>query len=193
VTVDPMPGPGGATLRERIGAIFDYLRASWLRLCGARFARRVRIGKGFDAMRARGLEFGSRTVVEAGVAVKLASASASMTTGEHVFVGRGCIFDLTGRLEIGDGALLAPGCFVTDHNHGIAAGSPIWRQPCLHEPVRIGAGAWLGARVVVLPGVTIGDGAVVAAGAVVTRDVAPNAIVGGVPARLLRMRSDERS
>jgi acetyltransferase-like isoleucine patch superfamily enzyme len=53
------------------------------------------------------------------------------------------------------------------------------------EPIVVGTGAWLGARVTVLPGVTIGDGAVVAAGAVVTRDVAPHTVVAGVPARHL--------
>jgi acetyltransferase-like isoleucine patch superfamily enzyme len=177
-----------ASFSERRRAYADYLRASWLRLQGARVAARVRIGKRFETTQARGLALGARTVVEADVAVKLADVAASLATGEHVFIGRGCIFDLTGRLEIGAGTMLAPGCFITDHNHGTEPGSPIWQQPCMPGPVRIGAGAWLGARVVLLPGVAIGDGAVVAAGAVVTRDVAADTIVGGVPARLLRMR-----
>jgi acetyltransferase-like isoleucine patch superfamily enzyme len=85
--------------------------------------------------------------------------------------------------------LIAPGCFITDHNHGIKADSTIWQQPCVQQDVRIGAGAWLGAKVIVLPGVTIGDGAVVAAGAVVTRDVDPMTIVAGVPARLVGTRN----
>lgn len=78
--------------------------------------------------------------------------------------------------------------FDTDHNHGMALGVPIWRQQVVHDRVRFGADCWLGARVTVLPGVTIGDGSVVAAGAVVTNDVAPGSIVAGVPARFQRLR-----
>jgi acetyltransferase-like isoleucine patch superfamily enzyme len=181
-----------AGLSERCRAYVDYLRAWWLGIRGARVGPRVRIGKRFDSTRARGLELGTRTVFEADVSVKLADPSSALVTGEHVFVGRGCIFDLSGRLEIGQGTLIAPGCFVTDHNHGVEPGLAIWQQSCVHAEVRIGAGAWLGAHVVVLPGVTIGDGAVVAAGAVVTHDVAANAIVAGVPARILRMRNDKQ-
>jgi acetyltransferase-like isoleucine patch superfamily enzyme len=58
--------------------------------------------------------------------------------------------------------------------------------PLFRRPVRIGQGAWVGARSVVLPGVSIGDGAVVAAGSMVTKDVPPNVLVGGVPASVRR-------
>jgi hypothetical protein len=62
------------------------------------------------------------------VVFKLAGAVAAVDLGEHVFVGRGTLFDLTGRLTIGAGTMLAPYCFVTDHNHGTAPGTPMWRQ-----------------------------------------------------------------
>ena len=68
-------------------------------------------------------------------------------------------------------------------NHNM---DPARRANLLPAPVRIGDDAWLGANVTVLPGVTIGNGAVVAAGAVVSRDVEENTVVGGVPARVLR-------
>lgn len=61
-----------------------------------------------------------------------------------------------------------------------------------YSPIAIGNDVWIGARAIVLDGVTIGDGAIVAAGAVVTKDVPPYAIVGGVPARIIRYRFDER-
>ena len=121
--------------------------------------------------------------------LKLVGPEAGIALADHVFLGRGSILDVAGQLEIGTGTLIAPGCFITDHNHGTAPDQPIWRQPCDTRQVRIGAGAWLGAKVVVLPGVTVGDGAIVAAGAVVTRDVEPMTVVGGVPARTLRKRN----
>ena len=69
-------------------------------------------------------------------------------------------------------------------NHGFA---PEERHDLCPAPIRIGKNVWIGANAVVLPGVTVGDNAVIAAGAVVSRDVPANAVVGGVPARLLRM------
>ena len=111
---------------------------------------------------------------------------------DHVFVGRGTEFDVMQRVFVGAHTVIAPRCFITDHNHGTLPGLRIDQQPCAAAPVMIGADVWLGAGVVVLPGVTIGDGAVVGANAVVTRDVAPMTVVAGAPARLLRTRSEER-
>jgi acetyltransferase-like isoleucine patch superfamily enzyme len=92
-------------------------------------------------------------------------------------------------IRIGSGVLLAAGCALYPHNHGIQPGVPIIQQPCTSKgPIVVGDGAWLGTGVVVLSGVTIGDGAVIGAGAVVTKDVPANAVAGGTPARVIRMR-----
>jgi len=96
----------------------------------------------------------------------------------------------TGRITFGEKALLAPRVTVTASNYGIARGVPPMDQAKNEQDIRIGSGTWLGADVVVLAGVTIGDGAIVAAGAVVTKDVLPDAIVGGVPAKILGFRPD---
>ena len=93
-------------------------------------------------------------------------------------------------MTIGDHTVIAPGCFITDHNHGIAPDKRIDEQPCVSEPVTIGKDVWLGTKVVVLPGVSIGDGAVVAANAVVTKNVPPAGVVAGVPATLRYFRSE---
>jgi acetyltransferase-like isoleucine patch superfamily enzyme len=172
-------------------AVFaDYLRATGWRWRGAQLAPRVRIGPGCKLSRASGFQGASRAVLEADVVLKFVGASASLTLGEHVFIGRGCQFDLSGPVNIGPGSLLAPGCFITDHNHGIAPGLPIWQQSPVYAPVVIGSDCWLGARAIVLPGVTIGDGAVVGAGAVVTHSVEPGCIVAGVPARVIGRRGE---
>ncbi|HRO63202.1 acyltransferase [Thermomonas sp.] len=177
------------TLWERLEAWQGYLRALALRLRGARLGLRCRIGRRCEVSLPGRIDMGDRCVLEPDVIFKLVEPTAKIRLDDHVFIGRGSILDVSGNLAIGEGSLIAPYCFITDHNHGLDISMPIWVQPCETRPVRIGANVWLGARVIVLPGVTIGDGAVVAAGAVVTRDVAPMSVVGGVPARFIHSRT----
>lgn len=103
--------------------------------------------------------------------------------GVDVFINAGCRFQDQGGIHIGDRALIGHNCVIATLNHNM---DPARRANLLPAPVRIGADAWLGSNVTVLPGVAIGEGAVVAAGAVVTHDVAPRTVVGGVPAKLIR-------
>jgi maltose O-acetyltransferase len=116
--------------------------------------------------------------------------SARLSIGEYTFIGRGVEIEISTRVTIGRHGLIAPGVFITDHNHGTSIDEPIFRQPSVHSTVVIGDDVWIGANAVILPGVNIGDGAVVGAGAVVTSDVPPRSIVGGVPARLIRNRNE---
>ena len=108
----------------------------------------------------------------------------NLTLGEGVFINLGCRFQDTGGITIGDGSLIGHGSTLTTLDHGV---DPDRRADMIPAPVVIGRKVWLGANVTVVPGVTIGDGAIVGAGAVVTKDVSANAIVAGVPARLIRM------
>jgi acetyltransferase-like isoleucine patch superfamily enzyme len=107
----------------------------------------------------------------------------NLTLGRDVFINLGCRFQDTGGITIGDGSLIGHASTLTTLNHGI---DPQRRADMVPSPVTIGRSVWLGAGVTVLPGVTIGDGAIVGAGSVVTRDVAANTIVAGVPARSIR-------
>jgi acetyltransferase-like isoleucine patch superfamily enzyme len=107
----------------------------------------------------------------------------NLTLGKDVFINSGCRFQDTGGITIGDGSLIGHGSTLTTLNHGIDPGR---RADMIPSPVTIGRKAWLGAGVTIVPGVTIGDGAIVGAGSVVTKDVPANAIVGGVPAKLIR-------
>lgn len=107
----------------------------------------------------------------------------NLALGRDVFINQGCRFQDTGGITIGDGTLVGHGTTLTTLNHAL---DPARRGDMVPAPVRIGRRVWLGASVTVVPGVTIGDGAVVAAGAVVTKDVPADAIVAGVPARVIR-------
>lgn len=167
----------------------DRLRAVWLAWRGANLGRRVRVGKGLVALRPWRLTLGDRTQLEHQVHIKAVAENTEIRLGREVFVGFGTEFDVSESLQVGDRVLIAPGCFITDHDHRHAADVPIVEQGCNSRPVRIEDDAWLGAKVVVLAGVVIGRGAVVAAGAVVTRDVAPMSIVAGVPARKIGERA----
>ncbi len=114
-----------------------------------------------------------------------------ITIGAGTHIGEQSIIwagNSTGRITFGEKCLLAPHVTITASNYGTEPGRFIMDQPKIEEDITIGRDVWLGANTVVLAGVTIGDGAIIAAGAVVTRDVPAGAIVGGVPAKVIGTR-----
>ena len=108
--------------------------------------------------------------------------------GKNAFINMGCKFQDQGGIFIEDGALIGHNVVLATLNH---AASPKDRGSMIPAPIRIGKNVWVGANAVILPGVTIGDGAIVAAGAVVNRDVPENTVVGGVPAKVIRTIHEE--
>lgn len=84
--------------------------------------------------------------------------------------------------------MIGPFCYITDHDHGMERGIPIKDQPLVGSAVVIEDDVWIGAHVTVLKGIRVGSGAVVGAGAVVTRDVPTGAIVAGIPAKVIGYR-----
>lgn len=174
---------------ESLQVSCDRMRAIALRWRGAHLGSRTRIGANCVVRRPWCLAVGERTQFEHQVHIKSTDDAAEIRLGREVFVGFNCEFDVAERLWIGDHVLIAPGCFITDHGHRHSADRLISAQGCVNSPVRIEDDVWLGAMVVVLPGVTIGRGAIVAAGAVVNRDVESLSIVAGVPARPIGKRT----
>ena len=104
--------------------------------------------------------------------------------GRNVFVNHGCTAVVVGGVDIGDDVMIGPNVQLISGGHSLDPETRRSVSTC--APVRIGRGVWIGAGATILPGVTVGDDAVVAAGAVVTRDVAPRTLVGGVPASVMR-------
>lgn len=107
----------------------------------------------------------------------------NLIIGKNVFINSGCKVQDQGGIEIGDGTLIGHNVVLATLNHALA---PERRGDLIPRPIRIGKNVWIGSNAVILPGVTIGDGAVIAAGAAVTKDVPENSAAGGVPARILR-------
>ncbi len=105
--------------------------------------------------------------------------------GKGSFVNTGCIFEASGPISVGRDTHLAMEVMLITSDHPFSPGEGFSHLP-ERMPIVIGDRCWLGARVTVLPGVTIGDDVVVAAGAVVTSDCAPGGLYGGVPARRIR-------
>ena len=105
------------------------------------------------------------------------------------YINRNTVLDAHERLEIGRNCMIGPGCYISDANHGTAPGVSVGAQAMHCKPVVLEDDVWLGAGVIVLSGVRLRRGAIVGAGAVVTRDVAANAKVGGIPARAIGART----
>lgn len=103
--------------------------------------------------------------------------------GENVFINACCHFQDHGGVFLGDGCQIGHNVVFATLNHGI---SPQDRQNTYPAPIILGRNVWVGSNSTILQGVTIGDNAIIAAGAVVSKDVPANTIVGGVPARYIK-------
>lgn len=112
-----------------------------------------------------------------------------LSVGSHVYIGPDCMINAQGRVEIGDGTIFGPEVVVLSSTHDYRLGDLLpYDRFDRQKPVMIGRGVWIGYRAMISPGVKIGDGAIVAMGAVVTKDVPDGGIVGGNPAKLIAER-----
>lgn len=118
----------------------------------------------------------------------------SIVLGHYVHIGRKAVLEGAGGIQIGDGAILAPEVkiYTRTHNFHHDLQALPFDDVVLTAPVEIGRYVWIGTQVIILPGVHIGDGAVIGAGSVVTKDVLPCTIVAGNPARPVGMRNQQR-
>lgn len=152
-------------LLPRFG-LMGWVKASFLRLLGADVGRRVVFYPGIWIFPGRNLRL-----------------------GDDVDLAYGALITTSGGVSIGDRTLVGYGARILSSNHHIpAVPERIFAAGHADAPVIIDQDVWIGANAIILPGVTIGEGAVVAAGSVVTKDVPPWVIVGGIPARVLRHR-----
>jgi acetyltransferase-like isoleucine patch superfamily enzyme len=180
----------------KIKQLLDWLimnqrdaRPRWyIRMLAPFYQRRGRGSKIYPSVRMdtppyRSFSLGSHSVVESFSCIN--NAVGDVIIGKHTRIG--LHNTIIGPVTIGNHVNLAQGITVTALNHNFADTTKrIDEQGVTTKPVVIGDDVWIGANAVILPGVTIGRHAVVAAGAVVTQDVPENTLVGGVPAKIIK-------
>lgn len=108
----------------------------------------------------------------------------------NVYINEGCVLwaGMSGKITIGKNTLLGPNVMIFSSNHGISKDKLIVEQTWIEKDVTVGADCWLGANSIILPGVNLGVGTVVAAGSIVTHNTEPYSIVAGCPAKILSIR-----
>ena len=139
-----------------------------------------------------GIRIGSNFSCDRGCSI-YADGGGSIAIGDNVTLNANVILNaaIGGEIHIGNHVLIGPGVLMRTSNHVFSRTDvPISQQGHVGGKILINDGVWIGGNVTVLGDVTFGEGAIVAAGAVVTRDVAPYAIVGGIPAKLLKWRAN---
>lgn len=139
-----------------------------------------------DASRSKGVIFGDKVTLNRFAYVQ--GGDGGVRLGNRVEINNFSIVNGTGGVDIGDDTLIGPGVRIISYQHRHARGKTIREQAVDAKPIHIGCDCWLGANSVILAGVSIGDGAVIAAGAVVREDVPAYTIAAGVPASIKKAR-----
>jgi acetyltransferase-like isoleucine patch superfamily enzyme len=168
----------------------NWLRKVWYKLGGMQVGKLTVLPK-INVTWPHQVALGYHCRLESGIIFKfdgIWKPGPSIQIADEVFIGSGCEFNIRKGIQIGHHALIASGCRFIDHDHGTALGTLMVKQHGPEKEITIGNDVWLGCNVVVLKGVKIDDGAVVAAGAVVTKSIPAYEIWGGVPAKKIGQR-----
>lgn len=176
--------------RLKNGAVISSNDPDIHRLREASYATKellIRMNSSFDPTEIRsllgqiiGLEIDESTTVFTPLYINYGK---NIRIGRNVFINFDCTFLVLGGITIEDNVLIAPKVSLLSEGHPI---SPENRQSLVPGRIHIKRNAWIGANATILPGVTVGENAVVAAGAVVSKDVPDNAVVGGIPAKIIK-------
>lgn len=187
------------TIHQKIKGCFSFFYRQWILnfISGADYT--VSIGPGLDLRGGECMTIGAHTNIGRHCILNCWTHYGKQNQILHprLIIGQNCnIGDEThitcaNHIQIGDNLLTGRRCLITDNSHGgmtleELAIAPIDRNVKSKGPIIIGNNVWIGERVCILPGVHVGDGAVIAANAVVTKDVPPYIVVGGVPAKIIK-------
>ena len=134
------------------------------------------------------LLIGQHCLIHRNTTILLTLPKPKLNIGDHVYIGQDTIIASKNGIEIGDFSIFAPRCYVIDHKHGFEKNNLILNQNSILKKVKIGRDCYFGTNTTILGGVNIGDGAIVGANSVVTKDIESGEIWAGNPARFIRMR-----
>ena len=113
--------------------------------------------------------------------------------GQNVGIAANAFIAMRGKVEIGNDTIFGPGVSIHAENHNFKdLDKPIRLQGATRKGIKIGKNCWIGSKVIILDGVNIGDNVIIGAGAVVTKDIPDYAIAAGVPAKIIKMRKEEK-
>lgn len=172
------------------GYFENVMRRVLWRVCARKFGNGVRIGSDVGFKHIETLEIGNGVFIGAQAYIQ-GRFDGRCTIGDQVWIGPQSYFDAR-DLVIEDHVGWGPGAKVLGSAHtGTPTDVPIIQTDLEIKPVKIGAWSDIGVNAVILPGVTIGKGSIVGAGAIVTKNVEPFAVVAGVPAKFIRWRDDK--
>jgi acetyltransferase-like isoleucine patch superfamily enzyme len=177
--------------RKYLPMWISLLRVTYYRLQGMRVGNKTTI-PAINVTWPHQLQIGNDCKIENNVSFKfdgIWSPGPSIIIGNDVFIGANCEFNIDHGIHIKDNSLIASGCKFIDHDHGVTIGTNMRCQQSVGARIVIEEDVWLGVNVVVLKGVTIGAGAIVAAGAIVNKSIPENQIWGGIPAKFIKVRS----
>jgi acetyltransferase-like isoleucine patch superfamily enzyme len=148
---------------------------------------------GFPLKKFRRVFIRNKHAIEFGRNITLAHncfiSPVSLKVGDDCWLGVNNF--ICGKVEIGNDVILGPNVSIPGATHGVSSNQPFLRSGLIIEGTIIGNSVWVGSNSTILDGVRIGDGAIIAANSVVTENVPPFAIAGGVPAKILKYRSSE--
>jgi len=170
--------------------IIAFFRKKWLIFCGMKIGKGTTIPK-IHVTWPHKVSIGMNCILEHDIYLKydgIWSKDPSIIINDNVFIGSGCEFNIKAKITVGKNCLIASGCRFIDHNHGFSINELMSKQKCSEVAIEIGSDVWIGCNVVILEGVCIGNGAIIAAGAVVTKSIPDYEIWGGIPAKKIKSR-----
>jgi len=175
---------------HKLGALKSIMRIFILKLRGLTILEGSKLGS-ISCEWPNNLSIGGNCEIQNGVDFRIwhpFRRNNSIVIGNNVFIGRCCEFVVSSKIIIGNNCLIASSTTVNDTGHEFVKNKLINKQPTTTKAIILEEDVWVGTSCIILQGVTIGQGAVIAAGSVVNKSIPPYEVWGGVPARFIKKR-----